>query len=219
MGPPNSSAPSTGITRRTFLRRTLAGAALLLVAGTFLRHLTGYRLPPREKPLRHLSDSEAVILSAVVARILSPPPESPPFGAPPANERFRDASPGAPSGAASTSLLAPPTPDSVDTLGQIDAYLSHLPPPAVADVRALLHLVEHSPPLFALRFARFTRLDGDAQDRILAGWESSRIEVRRLGFAALKRLAMLGYYGDPRTHALLGYVPMPLPQNNPGLLP
>ena len=91
-----------------------------------------------------------------------------------------------------------------------DGYLAGLPAPLQSDVRALLQLVEHSPFLFALRPSRFTRLDDAAQDRVLAGWEHSRLEVRRLGFTALKRLAMVGYYGDPRTFAMLGYVPMDL---------
>jgi len=175
------------IDRRRFLRRTLLGAALLGVGGTVLRHLSGYRLDrATAERLRVLSPKEAIVLSAVAARMLA------------ADQ------PGAPS------------PDEVGVVPAIDGYLAGLPEALSSDVRALLQLVEHSPLLFAARPARFTHLDAAAQDAVLAGWESSALDVRRRGFTALKSLCVLGYYGDPRTHAILGYpgplVPTAAPQ-------
>jgi hypothetical protein len=87
----------------------------------------------------------------------------------------------------------------------VDRYLALLPDELASDVRALIELVEHSPALFDARLSRFTHLDEAGQDAVLRGWESSRIELRRRGFQALKSLAMMGYYGDPRAYALLDY--------------
>jgi hypothetical protein len=176
------------ITRRSFLRRTLLGAALLAVGGTLARHLTGYHLDEAVAGrLRVLSPKEALVFLAVARRLLAP--DAPAPGAAPA-----------------------PSLDEVDVLGSVDAYLAGLPEHLAADVRALLQLVEHSPAVFSLRMSRYTRLPPSAQDEVLAGWAASRLDVRRQGFAALKALAAIGYYGDPRTHAVLGYVPMQLPR-------
>jgi hypothetical protein len=169
------------ISRRRFLRRTLTGAALLAVGGTALRHLTGYHLDEAiARRLRVLSPKEAIVLGAIARRLLAPDEA----GAP-----------------------------SIEEIGVVeaaDAYLAQLPPPLAADVRALIQLVEHSPFLFSLRPSRFTRLDTAAQDAVLAGWSTSRLDVRRQGFAALKALAAMGYYGDARTFAILDYTPMVL---------
>ncbi len=170
----------SSINRRTFLRRTLAGAALLALGGTLGRNLSGYRLDPAlAGALRALSAKEALVLLAVARRILAPDDGTPP----------------------------PPPLDEPALLRAVDGYLLALPEAVADDVRALLQLVEHSPILFDLRASRFTHLAPAAQDAVLAGWQRSRLDVRRQGFAALKSLAMIGRYGDPRTFALLGYVP------------
>ena len=170
------------IGRRTFLRRTIAGAALLTLGGTALRHLSGYRLDETmARRLRVLSAKEAIVLAAVARRVLAPD------------------GPGAPS------------PEEIGVVPAVDEYLRSMPDEAVSDVRALLQLVEHSPFLFTLRPSRFTRLDAPAQDAVLADWESSRLDVRRRGFSALKTLCVLGYYGDPRTFSILGYPGPTLP--------
>jgi hypothetical protein len=170
--PPGPDDPG----RRRFLRRTLAGAALLALGGTALRHLGGYQLDEEtERELRALSPKEAIVLGAVARRVLAPDgPDAPP-------------------------------PDAIGVVRAVDAYLDALPAGVVSDVRALLQLVEHGPFLFTLRPSRFTRLSPSAQDAVLADWESSRLDVRRRGFVALKTLCAVGYYGDRRTHDLLGY--------------
>jgi hypothetical protein len=167
---------SERITRRRFLRRTLLGAALLTVGGTTLRHLSGYSLDAATAgKLRALSPKEYLVLAAVCRRILAP------------DEK----------GAISC--------DEVGTALAVDAYLAAMPDYITSDVRALLHLLEHTPFLWSGRPSRFTHLDAAAQDAVLAGWESSRLDVRRRGFVALKSLAMIGYYGDPRAYAVLDY--------------
>lgn len=186
-----SRQESRSISRRTFLRRTLAGAALLGFGGTLARHLTGYATgDPALRDLRALSTKEALVLAAIARRMVAP------------DER------GAPS------------PDEIGAVRAADEYIAGLPKELRSDLKALLHLVEHSPALFALRFSRFTRLDAAAQDAVLDGWARSRLDVRRQGFIGLKSLVMLGYYGDPRTFAIPGWpgplVP-PTPIATPGL--
>jgi hypothetical protein len=170
------------ISRRRFLRRTLVGATLLAVGGTVGRHLSGYSLDGRTAAkLRALSPKEYLVLAAVCRRMCAPDEQ----------------------GAISV--------DDVGAALVIDDYLAGLPDDIAGDVRSLLHLIEHTPLLFSGRPSRFTHLDAGGQDAVLAGWESSRLDVRRRGFQALKCLAMVGYYGDARAWALLGYSgPMPI---------
>jgi long-chain-alcohol oxidase len=46
-------------------------------------------------------------------------------------------------------------------------------------------------------FARFDRLDLDGRVAVLRGWGDSRIQLRRSGFQALKRLVNVAYYSWP----------------------
>src|SRR5690606_3685845 len=90
-------------------------------------------------------------------------------------------------------------------LETIEALCLRLPAETTAPLPALLRLVEWGPLLFEGRFARFTALDPSAQDAHLAGWMRSRFGWRRLGFQALRNLAMLGYWSQEETWPLIGY--------------
>jgi hypothetical protein len=94
-----------------------------------------------------------------------------------------------------------PTAREVDAALFADAYLEQVPQPLVADVRALLHLFEHT----ASATSRFTHLSPERQDEVLAAWQASRLLLRRQGFQALRTLCFMGYYRDPRTWSLLRY--------------
>ena len=87
----------------------------------------------------------------------------------------------------------------------IDALCRTLDPALTAPLPALVRLVEWGPLLFDGRFARFSSLDAAEQDAHLAGWMRSRIGLRRLGFLALRNLAMLGYWSQDETWPLIGY--------------
>jgi hypothetical protein len=100
-----------------------------------------------------------------------------------------------------------PSPDEIGVALAVDGYLAGLHPDLVSDVRALLQVLEHGP-----IWSRFTRLDAGDQDALLAGWEQSALDLRRRGFQALKSLAALGYYGDPRTFSVLDYLGPMLPR-------
>jgi long-chain-alcohol oxidase len=75
---------------------------------------------------------------------------------------------------------------------------------------------------FALsgRFAGFDRLDLDGRVAVLRGWADSRIQLRRAGFQALKRLVNVAYYSWPaadgshpawRAAEYPGPLPTPIP--------
>jgi hypothetical protein len=167
------------ISRRRFLRNTLVGSALLGGAVIFGRHLGGYHLAPGVAArLRALTPKELLVFAAAARRILAP-------DAPDA-----------------------PSPDELEVALFVDGYLARLDEALRGDVRALLHLFEHT----ASVTTRFTQLSAAAQDRVLAGWQSSRLAVRRQGLQALRTLAFFGYYRDARTWPMLGYTGPMLPR-------
>jgi hypothetical protein len=90
-------------------------------------------------------------------------------------------------------------------IATIDALCASLDPAATAPLPALLRLVEWGPLVFERRFARFTQQDAAAQDASLAGWMRSSLTMRRMGFYALRNLALLGYWSQDETWPLVGY--------------
>jgi hypothetical protein len=89
----------------------------------------------------------------------------------------------------------------------VDRYVAGLDEGLRGDLRALLHLVEHASGL-----SRFSRMPDAERDAVLAGWQSSRLTVRRQGLQALRALTFLAYYRDPRTFPLIGYSGPMLPR-------
>lgn len=168
--------------RRRFLRTTILGGALLGGAAVLGRHLSGYALPEEvAAQLKVLSPKELLVLQAIARRMVAP--DGP------------DA----------------PTADDVGVALHADAYLARLDEGLRSDVKALLQLVEHGSWLFRLTGSRFTCMTPEEQDRTLADWETSRLEVRRRGFQVLKTLCLLGYWRDDRTWPLIGYTGPSLP--------
>ncbi len=169
--------------RRRFLRTTLLGGALLGVAATVGKHLSGYSLDADlASRLRALSPKEFIVLRAAVRRLVA------------------------------TDGADAPDADALGVAQFIDGYLLHLDSGMRSDFRALLHLLEHGTVVFRLAGSRFTRMSTEEQDRTLADWESSRLAVRRQGFQALKTMALLGYWRDDRTWKLIGYSGPMLPK-------
>jgi hypothetical protein len=96
-------------------------------------------------------------------------------------------------------------PEAADVASFADGYLIDL---AAADRRDLLAFVaylEHAAPLAVGRLGRFSELDSEQQDEVLASIEQSAIGLLRGGFQALKALAMMAYYRKPESWAALGY--------------
>jgi hypothetical protein len=100
---------------------------------------------------------------------------------------------------------AAPTVRGTGTMDTIDALCLGLDPNATAPLPALIRLVEWGPLVFERRPARFTSLDAAGQDAHLAGWMTSGLALRRMGFHALRNLALLGYWSQDATWPLAGY--------------
>jgi len=98
-----------------------------------------------------------------------------------------------------------PTVRGTGTMNTIDALCAGLDPVATAPLPALVRLVEWGPVLFERRLARFTTLDDAGRDASLRGWMTSGLALRRIGFFALRNLAMLGYWSQDETWHLVGY--------------
>ncbi len=165
--------------RRQFLRRGLIGGGLLVMAGVapFAFRSTLMRRP--RGPLRLLSAAEYAVLAAAAGRIV------PGDGA----------GPGWPSA------------DALDCAGKVDALLARVHPDVGNDFRRLLRLLESSAfgALQAGAPRPFTRSAPAEQDARLEGWRTSRLDLLRSGYQALKRLAHATYYASPETYALVGY--------------
>ena len=142
---------------------------------------TGYAVDPaRAAKLRVLSPWQLVLVDALLARLCAP---DVPYG--------EDG--------------APPTPAEVGASEFVDEFLASSDAPVRRDCLALFSLVEHGYPIACGERRRFTALDAHAQDRVLAHLESSSVDMLRGAFAALKSLALMAYYRDPRTWGVLAY--------------
>jgi hypothetical protein len=165
-------------TRRRFVRRLLAGGALLAVGGAVAAVRTGgYALPSgRAARLVALSPWQFVVMQHVARRVAAP------------DDSRRVV-----------------TADDTDVAGFVDAYMAGMVEPTRTDLLRLLGYVEHLAPAGAGFVARFTRLAPLDQDRVLASVEASSQELLRAGFLGLKSLVFMGYYRDPRTWSILRY--------------
>ena len=93
----------------------------------------------------------------------------------------------------------------IDVAANVDRLVSAWDVEAQRQLRTMLRLFEHGTYLFDLQRKRFTRLSAEQQDLYLRGWMSSTLGVRRTVFRAIKALASLGFYPDPRVWRRLGY--------------
>lgn len=77
------------------------------------------------------------------------------------------------------------------------------------DIGALLMLFESAlaGAVFDARVMPFTRLSPEKQDAVLDAWRRSRVDVRRTGYSALKRLCLAAHYAEPENWSAFGYPP------------
>ncbi len=178
-------------TRRGFLKKTVAGAALLAAAGAVPLALRKTRLRPAKQPLRFFSPAEYSVFAAVAERVLA-------RGGADVPSELAGVLKGRP---------AAPAPADVDVAGKADAFLAPLDATSAKDLKQLLALFDNA--LFSFATGGpprpFTRMSASEQDAHLERWATSRMALRRTGFQALKRLSAAVYYGDPSTYASVGY--------------
>lgn len=153
----------------------LAGASGAFAALGGLRALPAAAATPEAGGARFFAPGDAEILTQVVERLV----DTGEPGAPPVRE----------TGAVAT----------------IDRLCAGLDPGLTSALPWLLRMVEWGPWIFEATPARFTHLAPAAQDASLRGWMTSRLDLRRAGFQALRNLAFLGYWSQPATWSLVGY--------------
>ena len=60
-------------------------------------------------------------------------------------------------------------------------------------------------PIWSGRLARFSRLSAEERERILLGWENSRLLLRRGALLITKAVLMASFYNNPAVWPMLGY--------------
>ncbi len=88
-----------------------------------------------------------------------------------------------------------------------DEFLGHLPAPLRLAFPLGLYLVEFGGPIFGGGFARFSKMDRQAQERYVAGWGASRLGIRRELIKGVKSIALAGYFSNPEALSRIGYDP------------
>ncbi len=93
----------------------------------------------------------------------------------------------------------------------VDRSLSYALPETQEAINKLLGLFENALPGLLLdgRIKPFTRLSPESQDAVLESWRTSRIELRRNGYQALRKLALTAYYMEESSWGPLDYQPPP----------
>ncbi len=179
--PFGASLEDDALTRRAFLRRTLAGAVFLALPASLLGGLgarAAYAAAHAAIPhhLRVFSPGEYLVFRAAADRIVPGGDGLPPASAAGVAE-------------AADSLLARTDPE-------IAEEIAHL----------LTFFGSHAASFFFGGWGRpFLDMTPEAQDHYLGGWMRSALPFRRTAFKALKSVAMACYYGDQRSWAGIGY--------------
>ena len=102
----------------------------------------------------------------------------------------------------------PVSPDAVATA--IDAELAVAGEPMLTDMKTVLSLMEHGP-LLSFRRKRFSALPPHARREVLDDWATSRFNLRRAAFQALKGFIIFFAYIDDSTRPLTRF-PGPWPE-------
>jgi hypothetical protein len=98
----------------------------------------------------------------------------------------------------------------------IDRICAGLDPGVSGVLPNLLRLVEWGPLLFDFTPTRFSKMSDAEKDASLRAWMTSRLDLRRRAFYALRNLSYLGYYSQDATWGLIGYQgPFVLPEETP----
>jgi len=162
--------------RRTFLRRGMAGGAVLILGAGGLAAIPTKDVATPTRALVVLSKRSFQVLVAFATRVL-------PWGS-----------------------------DAVKVVHGVDDMLRCAPSEAHRDFNDLLGLFENALPglIFDGRVLPFTRLSPAAQDAVLRHWRDSRVEVRRTGYQALRRICLAVAYTDEALWPPIGYTARPV---------
>lgn len=167
--------PGETMGRRRFIQVGVVGAALLAGAGWLVARRPE-ELPGVGGPFAVLSPADAAVLQAISRRVL---PRDPPF----------------------------PSPEGVRVTDRVDAFLAMSHPGVQRDVKRLLALFDSALLGLVLDASpfRFRTASPARQDARLTAWSKCRLDVRRTGFRALRRLVASAYWSSPETWGAVGY--------------
>lgn len=100
-----------------------------------------------------------------------------------------------------------PAASGVSVAEKVDALLGTCAPAMVAEIKQALLLFDNALAGLFLdgRPSTFTACDAATQDAILESWKSSRLDLRRRVYKALRGLCAGAYYGSPECYAAIGY--------------
>src|SRR5262244_777148 len=166
-----------GVGRRGFLKKGIFGGAILALGGAgFLVSRRSRTIPLPPEGLKVLDATEYAVLTAIASRLV------------PGGEGF-------------------PSIAEVGVGLNADEILARTEPAAAAEVKQLLKLFENALAgfIFSARIRPFTQLPPEEQDQVLEEWQSSRLEIRRTGFTALRTLVLASYFGSPLSWPAVHY--------------
>ena len=91
----------------------------------------------------------------------------------------------------------------------VDRALSYALPESQEAINKLLGLFENALTglIFDGRVKPFTRLSPESQDAVLESWRRSRVELRRTGYQALRKLTLAAYYMEESSWGAVAYKP------------
>lgn len=91
----------------------------------------------------------------------------------------------------------------------VDRTLSYALPETRKAINDLLGLFENALAglFFDRRIQPFTRLSAEGQDAVLESWRTSRVELRRAGYQALRKLVLTAHYIEESSWGPLAYAP------------
>lgn len=106
--------------------------------------------------------------------------------------------------AAAEALLVGVPVDSAAIAKSIDAELAAVGEPISSDLRNVLRLIEHLT-ILGLHRRTFTELRPEERLRYLNGWATSRLDLRRAAFQAVRGFVQYFAYIRPETRELTGF--------------
>ncbi len=87
----------------------------------------------------------------------------------------------------------------------IDRYVSEIPREKGRLFKLLLRSIEYSPAVTIYSLTRFSRLPLGARQRVLAGWEHSRLYAQRMAHRAILFACASGYFEDDAVLQQMGW--------------
>ncbi|MDP8256848.1 MAG: GMC family oxidoreductase N-terminal domain-containing protein [Candidatus Alcyoniella australis] len=97
-----------------------------------------------------------------------------------------------------------PSAKQAGVLKYIDEYIVKIAPFYAFGIKALLVMLEQATLIFVPSWRRFSQLSVEERQRYLAGWEESKLYLRRTMFTSVRALFSMGYLDDAEVQKQMG---------------